>query len=140
MLFSHVELARFPRIQPKRTVNVFDDWLGQPGWRVSVCAMRSADDDAELDIFTTERALSGRERPQVGQDLEGRPRRQGRLSWTSSSEAGLCQRPVVDLNSAPHSWSGTVLTSCVADSGTSSPRSQPVLRPSGRWARDTASS
>lgn len=52
---------RFPRIQPKRIVNVIDDWLGQPGRRVTVCAMRSAADDAEVDIFITERALSGHE-------------------------------------------------------------------------------
>lgn len=84
MLFSHVELARLlPRIQTKCIVKVFDDWLGQPGWRMTVCAMRSVGEDAELDIFITKRAWSGHEPPQVGQNLEGRLWLQRRLSWTS---------------------------------------------------------
>ena len=84
MLFSHAELARLlPTTQTKCIVKVFDDWLGQPGWRMAVCAMRSAAEDAELNIFITEWAWSGHEQPQVGQNLKGRPWLQGRLSWTS---------------------------------------------------------
>lgn len=84
MLFSHVELARLlPTIQTKCIVKVFDEWLGQPGWRMTACAMRSAGEDAELDSFIAKTAWSGREPPQVGQDLERTLRLQGRLSWTS---------------------------------------------------------
>lgn len=68
---------------PVRTVKVFDDWLGQSGWRVTVCVMRLAAEDAELDIFITERAWAGQEPPEVGQDIEGTLWLQGRLLRTS---------------------------------------------------------
>lgn len=73
----------YPFRGPVRTLKVFDDWLGQSGWRVTVRVMRLDAEDAELDIFITKRAWSGHEPLRVGQDLEGTLRLQGRLSWTS---------------------------------------------------------
>lgn len=70
---------------PVRSVEAFDNWLGQSGWRVRVCVMQMDPEDAELDVLVTKRAWSGDEPPQVGEDMEGTLWLQGRL-W------GLCRR------------------------------------------------
>lgn len=64
-----------------RSVEAFDDWLGQTGWRVRVRVMQMDTEDAELDVFVTSRAWSGDEPPQVGEDMEGTLWLQGRLWW-----------------------------------------------------------
>ena len=59
----------------------FNDMLGQSGWQIIVKVMRFDEDyeDAELEIFVTQRAWSGSEPPKVGQDVEGRLWLQGYL-------------------------------------------------------------
>ena len=71
---------------PVRTVEAFEDWLGQSGWRVRVCVMRMDTEDAELDVFVTSRAWSGDQPPQVGEDIEGTLWLQGRLWWIGQSD------------------------------------------------------
>jgi hypothetical protein len=69
---------------PVKAVEEFKDWLGQDGWRVRATVMRFGDEDADLDIIITQRAWSGNEPPQVGQDIEGQLWLQGYL-WASNS-------------------------------------------------------
>lgn len=64
---------------PVKSVEEFEDWLGQEGWRVRATVMRFGDEDADLDIVITRRAWSGEAPPQVGQDIEGRLWLQGYL-------------------------------------------------------------
>ena len=68
---------------PVRSVADFDGWLGQSGWKVSVCVMQFQDESADLNVFVTERAWSGSEPPRVGQDIEGSLWLQGRL-WSAA--------------------------------------------------------
>lgn len=56
---------------PVKSVEKFEDWLGQDGWRVRATVMRFGDEDGDLDILITERAWSGKAPPRVGQDIEG---------------------------------------------------------------------
>ena len=67
---------------PVRDVAAFDGWLGQSGWKVRVGVMQFEDENADLDVFITERAWTSREPPCVGQDIEGSLWLQGRL-WSS---------------------------------------------------------
>lgn len=67
---------------PVKTVEPFDDFLGQAGWRVRVTVMRFDDKDADLDIYVTRRVWQGNEPPRIGQDVEGRLWLQGRL-WSA---------------------------------------------------------
>ena len=66
---------------PVRDVEPFRNWLGQAGWRLRVTVFRGIHDnkDADLNIYVTERAWSGRKPPHVGQDIEGEFWLQGRL-------------------------------------------------------------
>ncbi len=68
---------------PVRSVEAFDDWLGQPGWLVRVCVMQMDSEDAELDVFVTGRACTGDGPPQLGEDIEGALWLQGRLWWAA---------------------------------------------------------
>lgn len=67
---------------PIKTVEPFDDFLGQTGWKVRATVMRFGDTDADLDIYITRRAWQGEEPPRPGQDIEGRLWLQGRL-WSA---------------------------------------------------------
>ncbi len=71
---------------PARRVTPFDDMLGQKGWRIRVTVMRFDDEDADLDIFVTERAWEGKEPPREGQDIEGVLWLQGEL-WAAGDMA-----------------------------------------------------
>lgn len=64
---------------PVKSVEEFQDWLGQDGWRVRATVMRFDDEDVDLDIVVTRRAWAGEAPPQVGQDMEGRLWLQGYL-------------------------------------------------------------
>lgn len=64
---------------PVKSVQEFEDWLGQDGWRVRATVMRCGDEDCDLDIFITRRAWTGEAPPEVGQDIEGRLWLQGYL-------------------------------------------------------------
>jgi len=66
---------------PVKTVTSIDDVLGQRVWRVRITVMRFEDEDADLDVFITERAWEDSEPPAVGQDIEGELWLQGRL-WS----------------------------------------------------------
>lgn len=68
---------------PVRIVTPFDDWLGQSGWRVRVCVMRFDSEDAELDVFVTDKVWSDPEPPKVGEDIEGTLWMQGELWWAA---------------------------------------------------------
>ena len=68
---------------PVRGVATFEDWMGQSGWKVRVGVMQFGAEGADLDVFVTERAWSGREPPCVGQDIEGSLWLQGRL-WSAA--------------------------------------------------------
>lgn len=67
---------------PAREVAVFDDWLGQSGWKIRVSVMQFENESADLDVFVTERAWTGSEPPRVGQDIEGSLWLQGRM-WSA---------------------------------------------------------
>lgn len=77
---------------PVKTVEAFDDFLGQAGWKVRATVMRFGDEDADadLDIYITRRAWAAEEPPAVGEDIEGRLWLQGRLS--SVANAGTAGR------------------------------------------------
>lgn len=64
---------------PVTSVEAFDDWLGQSGWRVRATVMRFGDEDADLDIMITRRAWSAADPPQVGKNIEGQLWLQGYL-------------------------------------------------------------
>ena len=64
---------------PVKSVQEFEDWLGQDGWRVRATVMRCGGGDCDLDIFITRRAWTGEAPPEVGQDIEGRLWLQGYL-------------------------------------------------------------
>jgi hypothetical protein len=67
---------------PVKQVEPFDDFLGQPGWKVRVTVMRFDNEDADLDIYITRRAWQSETPPLVGQDMEGTLWLQGRL-WAA---------------------------------------------------------
>ena len=67
---------------PVRDVTAFDQWLGQSGWRLRVGVMEFEGENADLDVFVTERAWHGDEPPRIGQDIDGRLWLQGRL-WSA---------------------------------------------------------
>ncbi|MBL8487572.1 MAG: hypothetical protein JNK22_10820, partial [Rhodocyclaceae bacterium] len=64
---------------PVKSVEAFQDWLGQDGWRVRATVIRFGDEDADLDIMITRRAWSGEAPPRVGEDIEGQLWLQGCL-------------------------------------------------------------
>lgn len=74
---DHTSRGRVRRVTP------FDDWLGQPGWRVRVCVMRFDGADAELDVSVTDKVWSDPEPPRVGEDIEGPLSMQGQLWWAT---------------------------------------------------------
>ncbi len=72
---------------PIRSVEPFDDFLGEAGWQLRVTVMRF-EQDADLDIYVTRRVWEGSEPPAVGQDVEGTLWLQGRL-WLAAVLAGV---------------------------------------------------
>lgn len=66
-----------------REVKSFDNWLGQSGWQVRVMIQRFDGEEGDIDIFITQRAWSGGEPPQAGQDIEGEVWLNGQL-WRPS--------------------------------------------------------